>query len=74
LLTPRRSNAGSDYMAFTKLNYPAAMATEGDPMHGGFPGDLDPYIHGAKDTMDVDDETGVFSIEVCCYFLPRGHG
>jgi hypothetical protein len=31
---------------------------------GGFPGDFDPYIHGVNDTMDIDDATGVFSIDV----------
>ena len=33
-------------------------------MAGGFPGDFDPYVHGVNDTMDVDDETGVFSLDV----------
>ena len=52
-------------MSYTQLNYPAAFACEGDPMHGGFPGDMDPYVHGVNDTMDVDDKFGFFSIEVC---------
>ncbi|RDW73563.1 hypothetical protein BP6252_07470 [Coleophoma cylindrospora] len=57
-------NAGSDYMSFTLLNYPAAFASEGNPLaNGGFPGDFDPYVHGVKDTMDVDDETGYFSLD-----------
>jgi len=51
-------------MSFTQLGYPAAFASEGDPLHGGFPGDYDPYVHTVKDTMDVDDESGVFSIDV----------
>ncbi|KAJ6444570.1 peptidase [Purpureocillium lavendulum] len=52
-------NAGSDYMSFTKVGYPAAFATEGNPMAGGgLPGDYDPYVHGVGDTLDVDDETG----------------
>ena len=64
-LTPPGSDAGSDYMAFTKLGYPTAIGTEGNPMRGGsFPGDTNPYIHGVKDTMDVDDDAGFFSIEV----------
>lgn len=51
-------------MSFTKLNYPAAFASEGDPLAGGFPGEFDPYVHGVNDTMDVDDDSGFFSIEV----------
>lgn len=51
-------------MSYTQLNYPAAFATEGDPMHNGFPGDMDPYVHGINDTMDVDDDRGYFSIDV----------
>jgi leucyl aminopeptidase len=52
-------------MSFTKLKYPAAFASEGNPLgKGGFPGEFDPYIHGINDTMDIDDATGVFSIEV----------
>ncbi|PMD61163.1 Zn-dependent exopeptidase [Hyaloscypha bicolor E] len=58
------ANAGSDYMSYTKLNYPAAFASEGDPLaQGGFPGDMDPYVHGVNDTMDVDDDTGFFSLD-----------
>ncbi|KAH8804604.1 peptidase family M28 [Xylogone sp. PMI_703] len=57
-------NAGSDYMSYTQLNYPAAFASEGNPLaNGGFPGDFDPYVHGIKDTMDVNDETGYFSLD-----------
>ena len=51
-------------MSYTKLNYPAAFASEGNPMAGGFPGEFDPYVHSVKDTMDVDDETGYFSVDV----------
>ena len=51
-------------MSYTKLDYPAVFAAEGDPMAGGFPGDFDRYIHTMKDTMDVDDETGYFSLDV----------
>lgn len=54
------SGAGSDYMSYTKAGYPAAFAAEGDPLSGEF----DPYVHGVKDTMDVDDETGYFSLNV----------
>jgi leucyl aminopeptidase len=54
-------------MSYTQLGYPAAFASEGNPMRGGgFPGDYDPYVHTVKDRMDVDDETGVFSIDVSC--------
>ncbi|KAK4686779.1 bacterial leucyl aminopeptidase, partial [Tremellales sp. Uapishka_1] len=59
----RLSPAGSDYMSWTRLGYPSAFATEGDPSRGGFPGDFDPYVHSTKDRMDVDDESGVFSID-----------
>jgi leucyl aminopeptidase len=31
---------------------------------GGFPGDMDPYVHGVNDTMDIDDDTGIFSLDV----------
>ncbi|KAJ0334150.1 hypothetical protein COL5a_000197 [Colletotrichum fioriniae] len=55
--------AGSDYMSYTKLGFPATFASEGNPVAGGFPGEFDPYVHTEKDTMDVDDETGVFSID-----------
>lgn len=62
---PETSGAGSDYMSYTKLGYPAAFASEGNPLSGGkFPGDYDPYVHGVNDTMDVDDESGVFSLDV----------
>ncbi|KDN64787.1 putative peptidase family M28, partial [Colletotrichum sublineola] len=55
--------AGSDYMSYTKLGFPAAFASEGNPVAGGFPGEFDPYVHTDKDTMWVDDETGFFSID-----------
>ncbi|WVQ98385.1 hypothetical protein IAU59_005508 [Kwoniella sp. CBS 9459] len=55
--------AGSDYMSWTRGGYPAAFAAEGDPTAGGFPGEFDGYIHTSKDRMDIDDETGVFSLE-----------
>ncbi|KAJ5614484.1 peptidase family M28 [Penicillium herquei] len=56
--------AGSDYMSYTQLNYPAAFASEGNPLAGGgFPGEFDPYVHGVNDTMWVDDETGYFSVD-----------
>ena len=59
------AGAGSDYMSYTRLNYPAAFASEGNPLGGdGFPGEFDPYVHTVDDTMDVDDDTGVFSLEV----------
>ncbi|KAK1974605.1 peptidase family M28 [Colletotrichum cereale] len=54
--------AGSDYMSYTKLGFPAAFASEGNPV-AGESGEFDPYVHTAKDTMWVDDETGVFSID-----------
>lgn len=61
----RFSGAGSDYMSYTQNGYPSAFATEGDPVRGGsFPGDFDPYVHTVKDTMHVDDATGVFSVDV----------
>ncbi|KAN0121918.1 Zn-dependent exopeptidase [Hyaloscypha variabilis] len=57
------ANAGSDYMSYTRFGYPAAFATEGNPQHGPFPGDFNPYVHGVNDTMDVDDDTGFFSLD-----------
>lgn len=58
-------------MSFTLVNYPAAFASEGNPKaHGGFPGDYNPYVHGVNDTMDVDDETGFFSLDVSLTFYP----
>lgn len=48
-------------MSFTNAGFPAAFASEGDPISGEF----DPYVHGLYDTMDVDDETGRFSLDVC---------
>lgn len=56
--------AGSDYMSYTKAGFPATFAAEGNPVAGGFPGEFDPYVHGVNDKMDVDDETGYFSIDV----------
>ncbi|EHK40146.1 uncharacterized protein TrAtP1_006198 [Trichoderma atroviride] len=53
------AGAGSDYMSYTQLGYPAAFASEGNPAAGEY----DSYIHTDKDTMNVDDETGIFSIE-----------
>jgi leucyl aminopeptidase len=61
------SYAGSDYSSFTDFGYPSTFATEGDPMVGGFPGN-NCYVHGVKDTMDVDDETGKFSLEHMAWF------
>lgn len=56
-------------MAFTKLGFPAAFASEGNPLAGGkFPGEYNKYVHGVKDTMDVDDETGVFSLDVSSFW------
>lgn len=59
-------------MSYTRLNYPASFATEGNPSpNGSFPpGDFDPYVHGVNDTMDIDDETGFFSLDVSL-FLTR---
>lgn len=52
-------------MSYTRVGYPATFASEGNPLTGGgFPGDFDPYVHGVNDTMDVDDETGYFSLDV----------
>lgn len=47
-------------MSYTQLGYPAAFASEGNPAAGEY----DSYIHTDKDTMNVNDETGIFSIEV----------
>ena len=47
-------------MSFTKLGYPAAFASEGNPIAGEF----DPYVHGINDTMDINDGAGVFSLDV----------
>lgn len=63
------ANAGSDYMSYTKLNYPAAFASEGNPLKGGFPGDMDPYVHGVNDTMYVDDDNGYFSLDHMARFV-----
>ena len=51
-------------MSYTRVNYPSAFATEGNPLAGGFPGEMDPHVHGVNDTMDVDDEDGYFSLDV----------
>lgn len=57
-------------MSYTQLKYPAAFASEGNPLAGGgFPGDYDPYVHGVNDTMDVDDSTGHFSLDVSLIFV-----
>ncbi|KAG5982550.1 hypothetical protein E4U55_001737 [Claviceps digitariae] len=56
--------AGSDYMSYNSLGYPAAFASEGNPSVGGFPGEFDPYVHTEWDTMDINDKTGTFSFEV----------
>lgn len=57
-------------MSFTQLGYPATFASEGNPLADGkFPGDYNPYVHTVGDTVDVDDKTGVFSIEVRDIFL-----
>ncbi|KAK1770259.1 Zn-dependent exopeptidase [Phialemonium atrogriseum] len=58
------ANAGSDYMSYTRLNYPSAFATEGNPLaNGGFPGEFNPYVHGVNDTVDVNDDSGFFSLD-----------
>ncbi|CAD6590210.1 MAG: hypothetical protein TREMPRED_005648, partial [Tremellales sp. Tagirdzhanova-0007] len=57
------SSAGSDYMSWTRAGYPSAFAAEGDPAVGKFPGNFEHYVHTIGDRMDIDDETGVFSIE-----------
>jgi hypothetical protein len=65
-------------MSYTQLGYPAAFASEGNPTAGEAEagnGEFDPYIHTEKDTMHIDDETGVFSLEVrlsVCFLLSRG--
>lgn len=59
------SGAGSDYMSYTQLGYPAGFASEGNPSAGGGRiGEYDPYVHGVGDVIDIDDETGVFSFDV----------
>ncbi|GAP86703.1 putative peptidase family M28 [Rosellinia necatrix] len=56
--------AGSDYMSFTQNGFPSAFASEGNPLaEGRHMGDFDPYVHTAKDTMDVDDDLGYFSFD-----------
>ncbi|KAK8035430.1 hypothetical protein PG993_010425 [Apiospora rasikravindrae] len=75
LVTDIDPRAGSDYLSYTKLGYPSAFATEGDPLAGGeFPGDFDPYIHSVKDTMYVDDETGKFSFDHMAEFCKLAIG
>lgn len=64
------SGAGSDYMSYTKLGFPATFAAEGNPVAGGFPGEFDPYVHTARDTMDVDDDKGYFSLDVSLLGAP----
>jgi hypothetical protein len=70
-------------MSYTRLGYPAAFASEGNPLAGGkFPGDYNPYVHGVNDTMDVDDDTGFFSLDVSlmpifrlgCVLIWAAHG
>jgi hypothetical protein len=57
-------------MSYTRVGYPAAFASEGNPLAGaGFPGDFDPYVHGVNDTMDVDDENGYFSLDVSLIYM-----
>ncbi|KAG5921183.1 hypothetical protein E4U53_003826 [Claviceps sorghi] len=59
-----QSDAGSDYMSFTKLGYPATFATEGDPSAAaGSMGEFDPYVHAVNDRLDIDDETRTFSFD-----------
>lgn len=53
-----RRLAGSDYMSFSRAGFPAAFATEADPMAGLF----DPFVHTVADRMDLS--TGEFSFEV----------
>ena len=57
-------------MSYTRLGYPSAFASEGNPLSdGGFPGEYDPYVHTTRDRMDVDDENGVFSIKACLIYF-----
>jgi len=63
------SGAWSDYMSWTRAGYPAAFAAEGDPAVGKFPGNFEHYAHTVRDRMDIDDETGVFSLEVSGFLL-----
>lgn len=64
IIANKTSGAGSDYMSYTQLGYPAAFASEGNPSAGLLIGEYDPYVHTEQDTMHVDDEAGVFSLEV----------
>lgn len=58
-------------MSYTQLGYPAAFASEGNPVaEGGALGEFDPYVHGVGDTMDVDDAAGFFSIDVSVFLIP----
>ncbi|KAH8658199.1 hypothetical protein BX600DRAFT_500185 [Xylariales sp. PMI_506] len=63
LVSALEGSAGSDYMSFTKFGYPSAYASEGDPMHGGFPGDMNPFFHTENDTMTLNTTHGYFSID-----------
>jgi hypothetical protein len=45
-------------MSFSRAGFPAAFATEADPMAGLF----DPFVHTVADRMDLS--TGEFSFEV----------
>lgn len=58
------SNASSDYMSFSRLNYPSSFASEGNPAASGLFGEYDPYVHGVNDTIWIDDEAGYFSVDV----------
>ena len=53
-----RRTGGSDYMSFTRMGYPSAFAKESDFAIEN------PYVHTVRDQMDLDDETGIYSIEV----------
>lgn len=53
-------------MPFAYLGYPTAVASEGNPsVPGKLMGDINPHLHTVNDTMNVDDEDGKYSIEVC---------
>lgn len=57
-------------MSYTRLNYPSAFATEGNPLaNGGFPGEFNPYVHGVNDTVGVNDDSGFFSLDVSPVFV-----
>lgn len=60
---------GSDQSSFTKFGFPATLGSEGNPVvQGRYLGNLDPYIHTSNDTMDINDETGYFSIDVSIHW------